>query len=271
MLLSVFGNDIFELYPNLLDIGLYRNIFYPYDNTGLRQLILFARTGFYVNFYMKQGAETVKRMKLSVKNLTKYKTSLEVINLIQNEYKNLEMVTESHLIATNNSILYQIITFAILMYGEKKMTTEHQRDITLILASIGNIESANIPEMLREIAREIHTSKKSEKFKQVESGKGIDWLRENCSTAFELFDAFLNRHGHRALKEFDLNSKTWSMIPEKVIDMIKTNLDIGAQISTKKPKLDTMKILEDLKTPLSNRGKSILKRIIPRYHKGKFS
>lgn len=270
MLLSVFGNDIFELHPELIDIVVHRNFFKNRGNKTIRQLMLFAKAGFYASSELKGISKVMTQMKsrLCDKNLSKYKTSSEVISIIKQESKTLEDVTKCHLIASNNSILYQVITFAVLTHGAKNMTTEHQRDITLILGSIGNIESANVPEMLKEIANSILSSGREKDFKEIDSIKGVEWLKENCLAAFELFEKFLQRHGHRALKEFDLISKTWAMQPEGVIDMIKSNLSVISHEAMPKKKLSTDDILEQMKTPLSNRAKSFLRKIIPRHHRG---
>lgn len=138
--------------------------------------------------------------------------------------------------------------------------------LKITLGSIGNIDSANVPEMLKEIAISILSSGKDKDFQEIDSINGAEWLQVNCPTAYELFEQFLHRHGHRALNEYDLSSKTWATQPESVIDMIKSNLSV--QEFTPKKKMTTEDILEQLKTPLSNRAKSFLKRIIPRHHRG---
>jgi pyruvate,water dikinase len=134
------------------------------------------------------------------------------------------------------------------------------------LGSFGNIESANVPEMMREMAKLIFSCEKDQEFLKVESINGVKWLQENCAAAFELYQKFIERHGHRGLKEFDLLTKTWGMQPEKVIEMIQANLKFGIQETTAK-EFDADKILNNLKTPLSDRGKKFLGKIIPKYHK----
>lgn len=133
--LAVFGSDIFEQYPQLHDIALTRNEMNPKQNEALKLLLHFGQAAIYASSKVKEAAEIVTKMKtrLSDENLVKYKTSNDILNVIKQEIQTIEDVTCCHLLATNNSILYQIITFSILMHGAKKMTTEHQRDITLIL------------------------------------------------------------------------------------------------------------------------------------------
>lgn len=120
--------------------------------------------------------------------------------------------------------------------------------------------------MILEITKTIISCGKDQEFLNVEDTKGIAWLKENCQAAFELFQKFLERHGHRGLKEFDLMTKTWEMEPEKIVGMIQTNLKLGVQASKAK-KFEVENILKELKTPLGDRAKKFLGKVIPYYHK----
>ncbi len=120
--------------------------------------------------------------------------------------------------------------------------------------------------MIREISKSIISSSKNEEFLQVESINGVKWLQENCPEAYQLFTQFLERHGHRGLRELEYATKTWSMEPEKVIEMVQTTLKVGLQeVKAKEINFDT--ILSQLKTKLSSRGKYVLRKVISRYHK----
>lgn len=122
--------------------------------------------------------------------------------------------------------------------------------------------------MMREIAKEIVNNSKDKEFLNIDSTNGVEWLRDNCIAAHVLLEKFLQRHGHRALKEFDLSAKTWAMQPDKVIDMIKSNLSISTSDLTPRRQMTVDDILDQLKTPLGDRAKSFMRRVIPQYHKG---
>lgn len=80
------------------------------------------------------------------------------------------------------------------------LTNDHYADIGLLLGYIP-VESAEVPQMLKEIANEIYLRGKSDEFENVPSSEGMQWLELNCISAFRLVNDFLRKHGHRSLKE----------------------------------------------------------------------
>lgn len=74
-------------------------------------------------------------------------------------------------------------------------------DIALILSSCTDVESAEIPVMLEETTNFIFNSGKHSEFISIDANEGVDWLKTNCSEAYELLQTFLQRHGHRAYAE----------------------------------------------------------------------
>lgn len=136
MFLGVFGNNVLELYPEIATISHHRNIFKIDKNARLRQLKLFFDCWWNVDTNLKAAHAAISQLKLrlSEKSLMKHKTPIDIFTLINSEMRNFEEASNAHLATSNVSILYQIITFIILLSRAKKMTSEHQRDITLILS-----------------------------------------------------------------------------------------------------------------------------------------
>lgn len=81
-----------------------------------------------------------------------------------------------------------------------ELTNEHYADIGLLLGYIP-VESAEVPRLLKEIANEIYLRGKSNEFENVSPVEGMEWLETNCISAFRLTRDFLQKHGHRSLKE----------------------------------------------------------------------
>lgn len=81
-----------------------------------------------------------------------------------------------------------------------ELTNEHYADIGLLLGYIP-VESAEVPRLLKEIANEIYLQGKSNEFETVAPLEGMQWLEDNCISAFRLTKDFLQKHGHRSLKE----------------------------------------------------------------------
>lgn len=112
-----------------------------------------------------------------------------------------------------------------------------------MLGSCKDVESAEVPKLLEEIAIEIYERAKANDFVNISASVGMQWLDENCSKAGDLVKAFLKKHGHRALKEYDLIATTWGMKPEQVVDMIQTT--VKGILSTKKDLTVVKKNLAD--------------------------
>jgi uncharacterized membrane protein YkoI len=136
MFLGIFGGNVFELHPEILPILLHRNIYRAQKNSRLTQIKIFGECWWNVNVNMKKAHESIKEMKsrLSEKSLLKHKTPIEIFILINSEMKNFEEISHAHMATSNVSILYQVIAFIFLLHGAKKMTIEHQRDVTMILS-----------------------------------------------------------------------------------------------------------------------------------------
>lgn len=72
-----------------------------------------------------------------------------------------------------------------------------------MLSSCKEVESAEIPILLEDIARVIYKSGKHKEFSAVDSKDGIKWLQNNCREAHRLFENFLIKNCHRAFKEVE--------------------------------------------------------------------
>lgn len=81
-----------------------------------------------------------------------------------------------------------------------ELTNEHYADIGTLLGNIP-VESAEVPQMLKDIANEIYLCGKSDEFEDVPSIEGMQWLEVNCISAFRSTKNFLQKHGHRSLME----------------------------------------------------------------------
>lgn len=70
-----------------------------------------------------------------------------------------------------------------------------------MLSSCKDVESAEIPMLLEDIARAISKSGKQKEFSLIDVNDGIIWLKDNCKEAHKLFEEFLRKNCHRAFKE----------------------------------------------------------------------
>jgi hypothetical protein len=107
----------------------------------------------------------------------------------------------------------------------------------LLLSSCSNVESAEIPTQLREIAA-IVAEEDSDFFTSTTPSIALNWILKESEAASK-FQAFLEAHGHRSIREvawpllqdvsdfkkrvmalmfqFELHTVTWGMYPENLI------------------------------------------------------
>lgn len=114
-----------------------------------------------------------------------------------------EYVQRVHGATTMICTIYQIIIFSALAEGRKEMSQDYLQDVTVLLSSCENAESAEIPILLEEIASTLSrcNSSKAMEFCEISPDQGIAWLTQNCITAYSMFELFIERHAHRGFQE----------------------------------------------------------------------
>lgn len=81
------------------------------------------------------------------------------------------------------------------------LSPEYTNDVGLMLSSCKDVESAEIPISLEQIAKCIQRSGKQNDFCSTDAEDGVTWLQDNCRKAHDLLQEFLKKHGHRAFAE----------------------------------------------------------------------
>lgn len=270
--MAIFGFDVYEKYPQIIEIAKYENSFRRTHKFAQWMMMLPSLIN--TEKYIKEMTDICIRMKqqFSKERLDQLRASSDVLKLIEKGLIDLETAIQYHMVATNCSIFFQMISFSILTNKSEKLTMQHRKDIASILGYIGDVESANVPEMIKNIADSIEDANKREEFLDIESKSAVKWLKENCPSAFNLFNDFMERHGHRSMNELDFISIPWSLVPENIIEMVKTNLSISSTpiaTSANSNEIATPDdIVENLKTPLGSIQKFIMKKIFPKCQNG---
>lgn len=82
-----------------------------------------------------------------------------------------------------------------------ELSPEFSNDVGLMLSSCKDVESAEIPVLLEQIAQCVQKTGKQHEFCSINSENGVAWLQDHCQKAHELLQEFLKMHGHRAFAE----------------------------------------------------------------------
>lgn len=159
-----------------------------------------------------------------------------------------------HTHASMVSTTSQLFAGITLAAGAAKLNAEHLRDIATMLGSCSDVESAEVPTMLEQIANTIYMAGKTEEFLLVQPDAGQAWLSANCAAAARMLRNFISRHGHRAFKEFELMARPWASRPECLIEIIQANsrnANATAIQKTKRAASTNAEIIGQLRTPKS--------------------
>lgn len=105
------------------------------------------------------------------------------------------------------SVVYQILTFSIMSEKREDLSQDLINDITTILTTCKNAESAEIPVLLEAITSAIVECGKAtaEEFCSVQPGDGAQWLDTNCNVAYKLFEIFIEKNKHRGFQEVHIS------------------------------------------------------------------
>ncbi|GIY94301.1 putative phosphoenolpyruvate synthase [Caerostris extrusa] len=144
-----------------------------------------------------------------------------------------------------------------------------KNDFARLLSTSSNVESANIPQAMQEVAIQIVKDIGCEKFNSMASEEAEEWLQSSTSLAGYKFRQFLNRHGHRCLKEIDVYSITWGMDPKLLIKLLQNLVKTSDVEEVKKEEESTSKILSQLQVPLDfTSSKCFLRFVLPHCRRG---
>lgn len=72
------------------------------------------------------------------------------------------------------------------------------------------------------MAKAIAESEEAEEFIKSPTDVASLWLETHPGTPGELYKEFIERHGHRSIKEFDLMTETWGLNPKSLISVLQS-------------------------------------------------
>jgi rifampicin phosphotransferase len=145
-----------------------------------------------------------------------------------------------YICSAQSGTLYSAI-ISILTGNKRKPTAEDHSLATVLVSDIKNVESADAVSSLELLAALIN---KDEKFRidfiAGDNAKALEMLNNDNGQIGQLFIRFIERHGHRCVKESELREKTWSDEPNKLTNILQEKVRLGkaTEIKTER-KADT--------------------------------
>lgn len=149
--------------------------------------------------FMEKSIDTYNRPDLQIFQSPKELYG-DITQKVENDFTYVQGI---HGLSTMMGSIFQIILFAAIGEGRTELSSEYLSDITTLLSSCGNVESADIPNMLEEISSTILKceTQRAQEFCNIHPDVGIKWLTENCIAAYKLFESFIQKHAHRGYHE----------------------------------------------------------------------
>ncbi|MBT8469273.1 MAG: pyruvate, water dikinase, partial [Deltaproteobacteria bacterium] len=141
---------------------------------------------------------------------------------------------ELHLLSSSSAGALSPILLGILAKGEAP-TQEHHAEIADMLAGAKNVESADIAEGVERVIDRLLVHEGSETaFAAADPEAALAWLRSSeAGEASREFAHYLDRHGHRAVRELELRQKEWAVDPAPLVASLQSGLrarlELGAR------------------------------------------
>lgn len=132
----------------------------------------------------------------------------------------LKKASEYHLVTSSVDNFLKVVTLRVMCDGNPDKLNDCIANMSSVLSQGKDTVSGEVPFSLQKISNLIVNESIANEFSNVDPSAGYDWLKNHSTKAFEALTEFLDRHGCRGIKEFDLISETWAMKPEMIIETL---------------------------------------------------
>ncbi|GFR12159.1 putative phosphoenolpyruvate synthase, partial [Trichonephila clavata] len=173
-----------------------------------------------------------------------------------------------HMVCSESTSLWNGVIFSILQNAIGEVNADVYSDFARLITTPSGVESADAPSAIESLAYYIYKEVKPEDFKSMTPDDALQWLETSPSKAGRKYREFLQKHGHRSLREFDVRSLSWESDRKTLIQFLQ-NI-IGSVKSDRKGKEDDnfQKLVAGLKAPLSFKDKLLLRIVLPFSRRG---
>jgi rifampicin phosphotransferase len=160
---------------------------------------------------------------------------------IEQDYKALDDAREvlkeafgHHIIASSQSGTLYSALMGIMTSNKRLPTSEDHHIATLLLTDIPNIESADAVKSLDRFATLIQSEKRfAGIFITVSPEEALRLLlHDSPPEVNRSYRAFIERHGHRCVREAELIEKPWEESPIQLMQMLQTRVKSGTRVHT---------------------------------------
>jgi pyruvate,water dikinase len=176
---------------------------------------------------------------------------------IEKDYQSLDEAREvlneafgHHIIASSQSGTLYSALMGVLTSNKRLPTSEDHHIATLLLTDIPNIESADAVQSLEQFALLILSEECfAGIFILATPAEALRLLLQDSPPEVNhAYRAFIERHGHRCVREAELHEKPWEENPVQLVQMLQTRVRSGARVHIhESSRKKTQEILSGLK------------------------
>ncbi|GAB6030504.1 hypothetical protein CHUAL_007366 [Chamberlinius hualienensis] len=173
----------------------------------------------------------------------------------------------AHMYITMSSTTWNFMILNILSKGDGDFGLDQYSDFAYLVGSSNGAESGNVPFSLQELANAVSKEMDPSQFIALDSTEALKWLQNGDGEVSKKYNDFIERHGHRGLKEFDMSCVTWALDPTQIVTVVKNMLKAPTLSVDKKEKtLDD--VISGIKTPLGPIQRRLLRWVLAKGRRG---
>ncbi|XP_076349501.1 rifampicin phosphotransferase-like isoform X2 [Tachypleus tridentatus] len=224
------------------------------------------RTLFYVirdSFFIEKN---LRRLKKKIFNYTipeeMKSSSWKMYNYISHIFTIISEVCLFHATCTTVSSFFNSILFGQLLDQYQNNLEELVKDVSALLYVGNDVESAEIPSRIQELATEILNSGRATMFTSVSVEEALNWLCKDRGQAGRSFKNFISTHGHRCWKEFDVMTATWEEDPRSLVQTLQNLLRTSGENSATKTNKSVDEAIQHTKYKSGTRGSFFFRRVV---------
>ncbi|KAG8194954.1 hypothetical protein JTE90_021415 [Oedothorax gibbosus] len=226
----------------------------------------FMRMFFTADKVLKQCREAYRKYRIPVE---KCKTSQELFDSLMYACTDLSEVFAAHMVCSESSSLWTMIVFTVLRKANGgELNADVYADFASLVTIASDVESADVPASLEKLSSCIAKDVKPEDFKKMNAGEALKWLESSSSQSGGKYREFLQKHGHRCLKEFDVYSSTWQTEPKSLIQLLQNTIGNKKKSKADSKNEDFNTLISKMTIPLNFKQRLALRFLIPLSRKG---
>ncbi|XP_054724469.1 putative phosphoenolpyruvate synthase [Uloborus diversus] len=172
---------------------------------------------FFSGMHLKRAQAFYPKYRIPVEEC---KTAKEALKVMSEHCSDLTEAMIAHLICSQGSSMWNMLVLTTLAEAKGEVDDSVYRDFSTLVKTSSDVESADVPSAIQSLAFHISRSIKPEEFQKMQVEEALQWLLGSSSSAGQKFRYFLEKHGHRCVKEFDIASTTWGSDPKPLVKLL---------------------------------------------------